>query len=61
VPLTWLFNTLLGTVLFPITFVFPPQNVVLAAVFTLLLTLVASVGPALGAARMRVGTALRYE
>jgi putative ABC transport system permease protein len=61
VPLTWLFNTLLGAVLFPITFVFPPQNVLLAAVFTLLLTLVASVGPALGAARMRVGTALRYE
>ena len=60
-PLTWLFVTLLSSVLFPMQVSFPPENVILAAGFTLLLTLVASIGPALGAARLRVREALRYE
>jgi ABC-type antimicrobial peptide transport system permease subunit len=60
-PLTWLFLTLLSTVLFPMAVVFPLENVFLAALFTLGLTLVSSIGPALGAARLRVSVALRYE
>jgi ABC-type lipoprotein release transport system permease subunit len=32
-----------------------------ALAFTLLLTAAASIGPALGAARLKVSTALRYE
>jgi ABC-type antimicrobial peptide transport system permease subunit len=43
------------------SFVFPLENVLLAAVFTLVLTVVSSIGPALGAARLRVSVALRYE
>lgn len=60
-PLTWLFLTLLSTVLFPMAVVFPLENVFLAALFTLGLTLLSSIGPALGAARLRVSVALRYE
>ncbi len=52
---------LLSTVLFPLDFRFPLPMIGSALLFTLLLTAVASIGPALGAARLKVSQALRYE
>ncbi len=52
---------LMSTVLFPLDFRLPLTVVGSALVFTLLLTTVAAVGPALAAARMKVSQALRYE
>jgi putative ABC transport system permease protein len=57
VTLVWL----MSTVLFPLDFLFPAGMVALALLFTLALTTVASLGPALGAARLKVSHALRYE
>jgi putative ABC transport system permease protein len=51
----------LSAVLFEITFAFPLSSVLYAGLFTLALTVVACVGPAIGAARMRISAALRYE
>ncbi|HUS15110.1 MAG TPA: FtsX-like permease family protein [Chloroflexia bacterium] len=51
----------LSAVLFQITFHFPAASVAWAGLFTLALTVLASVGPALGAARLRIGQTLRYE
>ncbi len=52
---------IMESVLFPLEFVFPVHMVGLAFMFTLVLTMGASVGPALGAARLKVSEALRYE
>jgi putative ABC transport system permease protein len=60
-PLAQALVWLMSTVLFPLDFVFPPGMVAAAFAFTLLLTAVASIGPALGAARLKVSQALRYE
>ncbi|MDQ6693005.1 MAG: FtsX-like permease family protein [Chloroflexota bacterium] len=60
-PLAWGLVNLLSAVLFPLNFVFPPAMVGSALIFTMLLTALASIGPALGAARMKVSHALRYE
>jgi putative ABC transport system permease protein len=60
-PLARLLVWLMEQVLFPLDFSFPVQMVGYALLFTLLLTTVASLGPALGAARMKVSQALRYE
>lgn len=57
VGLVWL----MSNVLFPLDFRFPLPVVGSAFLFTLLLTAVASIGPALGAARLKVSQALRYE
>lgn len=57
VTLVWL----MSTVLFPLDFLFPASMVGLAMLFTLALTTVASIGPALGAAKLKVSHALRYE
>ena len=51
----------LSQVLFQINFYFPLPSLVEAGLFTLVLTTLASVGPALGAARLRVSETLRYE
>jgi ABC-type lipoprotein release transport system permease subunit len=51
----------MSNVLFPLDFIFPLGMVLSAMLFTLLLTAVASIGPALGAARLKVSHALRYE
>jgi ABC-type lipoprotein release transport system permease subunit len=48
-------------VLFPLDFLFQASMVGFALLFTLALTTVASLGPALGAARLKVSQALRYE
>ncbi len=60
-PLARFLVWVMSTVLFPLDFVFPAGMVALAVGFTLLLTMVASIGPALGAARLKVSYALRYE
>jgi putative ABC transport system permease protein len=60
-PLARLLVYVMGTVLFPLDFAFPPGMVAAALGFTLLLTGAASIGPALGAARLKVSYALRYE
>jgi len=60
-PLARLLVWVMEQVLFPLDFSFPSEMVAYAALFTLLLTTVASIGPALGAARMKVSQALRYE
>lgn len=60
-PLARLLVWLMEQVLFPLDFVFPVGVVISALFFTLLLTMLASIGPALGAARLRVSQALRYE
>ncbi|MFL5732192.1 MAG: ABC transporter permease, partial [Chloroflexia bacterium] len=60
-PLARLLVYVMSTVLFPLDFVFPSEMVAGALGFTLLLTGAASIGPALGAARLKVSYALRYE
>jgi putative ABC transport system permease protein len=60
-PMARLLVWLMEQVLFPLDFVFPVEMVVTALLFTLFLTMLASIGPALGAARLKVSQALRYE
>jgi putative ABC transport system permease protein len=60
-PLARLLVWVMSTVLFPLDFVFPAAMVTSALAFTLLLTAAASIGPALGAAKLKVSYALRYE
>jgi putative ABC transport system permease protein len=60
-PLARLLVYVMGTVLFPLDFAFPAGMVAAALGFTLVLTAAASIGPALGAARLKVSYALRYE
>lgn len=60
-PLARFLVYVMGTVLFPLDFRFPVPMVAAAFGFTILLTAAASLGPAMGAARLKVSTALRYE
>jgi putative ABC transport system permease protein len=60
-PLARLLVWLMSTVLFPLEFRFPVAMVGMALLFTLALTAIASLGPALGAAKLKVSYALRYE
>jgi putative ABC transport system permease protein len=60
-PLARFLVWVMSTVLFPLDFVFPAGMVAVAMLFTLALTMLASIGPALGAARLKVSYALRYE
>jgi putative ABC transport system permease protein len=52
---------LMEQVLFPLDFSFPIGMVGSAFLFTLALTAIASIGPALGAAHLKASQALRYE
>jgi putative ABC transport system permease protein len=60
-PLAAMLVWLMSSVLFPLEFTFPIEVAGTAFLFTLALTIVASAGPALGAARLRISSALRYE
>jgi putative ABC transport system permease protein len=60
-PMAAFLVALMSAVLFPLEFYFPLEVVATAFLFTLALTVVASLGPALGAARLKVSSALRYE
>lgn len=56
----WLLN-LMKAVLFQIDYIFSPQMIFASLLFALALSTLASLVPALGAARLRVGQVLRYE
>jgi putative ABC transport system permease protein len=60
-PMARLLVWVMEQVLFPLDFQFPLSVVGTTLLFTLALTAVASIGPALGAARLKVREALRYE
>lgn len=60
-PLGLLLTGVMESVLFHLTFVFTPQMMLVSFLFALALTTIASLIPALAAARMRVKEVLRYE
>lgn len=60
-PLGVLFVRLMQQVLFQIDYVFAPDLIVTSLIFAVALAAVASLGPALGAARLLPAEALRYE
>jgi putative ABC transport system permease protein len=51
----------MGRLLFQLKFVFTPRLVLTGLLFAILLVVLASIGPALGAARLPVAETLRYE
>jgi putative ABC transport system permease protein len=59
-PLAQLLCGFIGQAAFPVDFVFQLQMVISTFIFALLLTTAASLGPALGAARIKIGQTLRY-
>jgi putative ABC transport system permease protein len=61
IPCAYGFVQLVGAVLLPIPFVFSPVAMIMMLVFVILLATLASIGPALGAVRMRIAETLRYE
>jgi putative ABC transport system permease protein len=60
-PLGQLLVNLMQSVLFHIDYIFSPTMVFASLLFALAISTVASLAPALGAARLRVGQVLRYE
>jgi len=60
-PLGQLLVNLMQSVLFHIDYIFSPAMVLSSLLFALVLATLASLAPALGAARLRVGQVLRYE
>ncbi len=60
-PLAQILVGFIGQAAFPLNFVFDGSMVGLTLLFALVLSVGASLGPALGAARVRVGTTLRYD
>ncbi len=60
-PLGQLLVNLMQSVLFHIDYIFSPMMVLASLLFALAIAALASLAPALGAARLRVGQVLRYE
>jgi len=60
-PLGLFLLNLMKSVLFQIDYIFSPQMIFASLLFALALSTLASLVPALGAARLRVGQVLRYE
>ncbi len=60
-PLGWLIARVMESVLFHLNYIFTAQMALTSLLFALALTTLASLIPALAAARMRVKDALRYE
>lgn len=60
-PLGQFLLSLMQAVLFHIDYVFTPAMIFASLVFALVLSTLASLAPALGSARLRVGQVLRYE
>jgi putative ABC transport system permease protein len=60
-PLGWLIARVMESVLFHLNYIFTAQMALTSLLFALVLTTLASLIPALAAARMRVKDALRYE
>ncbi len=60
-PLGLLLVNLMQSVLFHIDYIFSPTMILASLLFALGIAVLASLAPALGAARLRVGQVLRYE
>ncbi len=60
-PLGQILLNLMKAVLFQIDYIFSPAMIAASLAFALALAILASLAPALGAARLRVGQVLRYE
>ncbi len=60
-PLGLVLVRLMQSVLFHIDYIFSPAMLVASLLFALVIAVLASLAPALGAARLRVGQVLRYE
>jgi putative ABC transport system permease protein len=60
-PLGALLTRIMESVLFHIDFVFEPRMVLISLIFALALAALASLAPALAAARLKAGQVLRYE
>jgi putative ABC transport system permease protein len=60
-PVAYGFVSLIDQVFFSLDFSFSPMATVTMLIFTLIIAMIASVGPALSAAHARVATILRYE
>ncbi|HEU0001346.1 MAG TPA: FtsX-like permease family protein, partial [Ktedonobacteraceae bacterium] len=61
IPASYGFVLLLGNILVPVPFAFSSMNLLWMLIFILLVATVASVGPAWGAARVKIAQTLRYE
>ena len=59
-PLAKVLVGFIGEAAFPLIFIFDPQMIALTFLFALLLSAGASLGPALGAARVRISNTIRY-
>lgn len=60
-PLGLFFVNLMQSVLFHIDYIYSPVMLLTSLIFALTIVVLASLAPALGAARLRVGEVLRYE
>lgn len=60
-PLGMVFVNVMGATLFQMDYIFSPAMVGVSLLFALAIAILASIAPAIGAARMRVGQVLRYE
>jgi putative ABC transport system permease protein len=60
-PLAQILVGFIGQSAFPLSFVFDPPMVALTLLFALVLSAGASLGPALGAARVRISNTIRYD
>ncbi len=61
IPAAYAFVSLIGAVLTPLPFTFAPMTLGIMLVFILVIATLASFGPALSAARVRVSDILRYD
>lgn len=61
IPCAYGFVQLVGAVLLPIPFAFSPVAMIMMLIFVMILATLASIGPAMGAVRMRIAETLRYE
>ncbi|MGH2497446.1 MAG: FtsX-like permease family protein [Ktedonobacteraceae bacterium] len=61
IPASYGFVLLLGNILVPVPFAFSSTNLLWMLIFILLVATIASVGPAWGAARVKIAQTLRYE
>lgn len=59
-PLAQVLTNVISQAVFPVDFIFEPQMVIGTFAFALLLTTAASLGPAIGAARVNISSSLRF-
>jgi ABC-type lipoprotein release transport system permease subunit len=61
IPAAYAFVSFIGAVLVPLPFMFAPMTLGIMLVFILVIATLASFGPTLSAARVRVSETLRYD